>query len=121
MIGNPGGGGPQTSSDDFTDAGADATPTCPSSPANERTPCSVAAADAGATRRSTTPAAGWMMTEASGGTAPATVGMVAMGAISRKTTTSPAGADQSRAASQKVDDRSSLSTRPPASRITLTA
>src|ERR1700682_3981704 len=81
MIGNPGGGGPQTSRDDFTDAGADATTTWPSSPARDRTRCSVGAADDGVTRRSTTPAAGWMMTEASIGTAPDSVGIEAMGAI----------------------------------------
>src|SRR4030088_2713645 len=79
MIGKPGGGGPQISSDDFTDAGADATTTWPSSPASDRPRRSVGPADDGVTRRSTTPAAGWMMMEASGGTAPDSAGIDAIG------------------------------------------
>src|SRR6202171_3665544 len=78
MIGKPGGGGPQMSSDDFTDAGADATTTWPWSPASDRTRCRGGAADDGVTRRSTTPAAGWMTTEAAGGTAPESVGIDAV-------------------------------------------
>src|SRR5205807_1150920 len=110
--------GPQTSSDDFTDAGADTTTTWPSSPASDRTRGSVGAAADGVSRRSTMPAAGWMITEASGGTAPDSVGTEAIGAIARSRATSPSGADQSRAASQNVGGRSAASTRPPASRIT---
>src|ERR1700730_12801754 len=94
MIAKPGGGGPQMSSDDFTDAGADATTTWPSSPAIDRMRCRAGAADDASTRRSTMPAAGWMMTEASDGTAPDSVGMEAMGAIARRSTTSPSGRDQ---------------------------
>src|SRR5256885_8793900 len=104
MIGNPDGGGPQTSRPCLSARGAATTTTCPSAPAAARRRDSVSGADGAGTRTSTTPDAGWASTREPGGTAAITSGLAASGTMARSTTSSSVLVDQSRAASQKADE-----------------
>src|SRR2546423_8982923 len=112
----PGGGGPETSTPCLTAGGAAATTTCPSAPAAARRTRTAEDTPAAGTRSSRIPAAGCTMTWPSLGSASARLAKSARGTMARSSADWPAGADQSRAASQNEAGRSRPSAPPPASR-----